>query len=64
MAAAKMGRPTDDPKSEAIHIRLAEDDMRRLSFCSAQTGLTRAAVIRQGIKLYYERVKKSLEQDE
>ena len=53
----KMGRPTDDPKEKTIHIRLTDTDLERLEYCAAETGLTRAAVIRQSVKRFYERLK-------
>lgn len=57
----KMGRPTDDPKGERIGIRLTKDDLERLEYCARETGLTRAAVIRQSVKKFYEALKKAEE---
>lgn len=57
----KMGRPTDDPKNKQIMIRLTETDLERLDYCARETGLTRAAVIRQSVKKFYERLKKAEE---
>lgn len=59
--APKMGRPTDDPKAAAIHIRLTEADLERLDYVARETGLTRAAVIRQSVKKVYEELKKDQE---
>lgn len=55
---APKGRPTNDPKTLNTRIRLSEEDVRRLEFCVERTGLTKAEVIRQGIKEVYERLKK------
>ncbi len=51
------GRPTDDPKTLSTRIRLSEDDVRRLEFCTQKTGMTKAEIIRKGIKEVYERLK-------
>ena len=52
------GRPTNDPKTLNTRIRLSEEDVRRLEYCSEKTGLTKAEIIRQGIKEVYEKLKK------
>ena len=54
----KTGRPTDDPKTLSTRIRLSEEDIKRLEYCSEKTGLTKAEIIRQGIKEVYEKLKK------
>lgn len=51
------GRPTNDPKNLSTRIRLSEEDVRRLEYCSEQTGLTKAEIIRQGIKEVYTKIK-------
>lgn len=61
--APKMGRPTDDPKDKQIMIRLTGDDLERLEYCAQETGLTRAAVIRQSVKKFYEKLKKDQENE-
>lgn len=53
---APKGRPTDDPKTLSTRIRLSEDDVQRLDFCTQQTGKTKADIIRQGIKEVYDRL--------
>lgn len=54
----KMGRPTDDPKTLSTRIRFSEADIKRLEYCAEKLGVTKAEVIRQGIKEVYEKVKK------
>jgi hypothetical protein len=54
----RTGRPTNDPKTLNTRIRLSEEDVERLSFCQKKTGLTKAEIIRQGIKEVYEKLKK------
>lgn len=54
----RTGRPTDDPKKLNTRIRLSEEDVKRLEYCAEKTGLTKAEIIRQGIKDVYEKLKK------
>ncbi len=53
----KMGRPTADPKTHETRIRMSDEDVRLLAICCEKTGMTKADVIRQGIREVYERVK-------
>lgn len=55
---SKKGRPTDEPKTLNTRIRLSEEDVKRLEYCSKETGLTKSEIIRQGIKEVYEKLKK------
>lgn len=54
----KMGRPTDDPKTLTVKFRISEVDKERLAYCSEKTGRSQAEIIRQGIKVVYEDLKK------
>lgn len=54
----KMGRPTDDPKTLNTRVRLSENDVRMLEYCSEKTGLTKSEIIRRGIELVYNKIKK------
>ena len=47
------GRPTDDPKSKTLKIRLSEDDISKLEYCCRVLGLTRAEVVRYGVNRMY-----------
>ena len=49
----KKGRPTSEPKTLNTRIRLSEEDVKRLEYCSEKTGLTKAEIIRKGIKEVY-----------
>ena len=51
------GRPTDDPKTLSTRVRLSEEDVQRLEFCTKMTGMTKAEVIRKGIKEVYDGLK-------
>ena len=54
----RTGRPTDNPKTLNTRIRLSEQDVERLEFCSKKTGKSKAEIIRIGIKKVYEELKK------
>ena len=54
----KLGRPTTDPKTHETRIRMSDEDVRILEECCRLTGMTKADVIRQGIREVYEKVKK------
>ena len=55
---SRMGRPTDDPKTLDIRVRLSENDMQRLEHCAKVTGKKRAEIIREGIRDTYDRLNK------
>lgn len=52
----RTGRPTTAPKTHDTRIRMSDEDVRMLDVCCEKTGLTKAAVIRKGIKELYERL--------
>ena len=55
MVLKKMGRPTQDPKTERKNIRLSQTDIEKLNFCIEKTGKSGNEIIRLGIeKLYKE----------
>ncbi len=53
----KMGRPTNDPKIHETRIRMSDEDLKLLEICCKKTGMTKAAVIRQGIREVYAKIK-------
>ena len=53
----KMGRPTDNPKSIKLQIRVDEKTMRDLDQCAEKMNSNRSEVVRTGIDL----VKSSLD---
>lgn len=55
---SKKGRPTDEPKTLNTRIRLSEEDVKILEYCSKETGFTKSEIIRKGIKEVYEKLKK------
>ncbi|MPN13944.1 hypothetical protein SDC9_161270 [bioreactor metagenome] len=54
----KMGRPTNDPKELSVRIRLSNDDERMLRYCSEKTNLTKAEIIRRGIREVFQQLQK------
>lgn len=54
----RTGRPTDDPKKHETRIRMSDEDVRILEICCKMTGMTKADVIRQGIREVYEKLRK------
>ncbi len=54
MAAKKMGRPTDSPKDINIKIRFDKATVDKLEICSEKMQITRAEVVRRGVKRMYD----------
>ncbi len=53
----KMGRPTNDPKSNRVSFRLSEEDIEKINFCTEKTGKSKTDIIRNGINEIYEKIK-------
>lgn len=53
-----MGRPTDEPKTFSIRIRLSQTDIKVLDYCSKALGKPKSEIIRLGIKEVYKKIKK------
>lgn len=58
MGQKKLGRPTDSPKDIILKIRLDKPASERLEECSAKMGISRAEVIRRGIKKMHDDLEK------
>ena len=55
----RTGRPTTDPRgTNRTGVRLTESDMEKLKYCVEETGKTKTEIIREGIDLVYQKVKK------
>lgn len=54
----RTGRPTDDPKTNNMRIRLSDGDIEKLDYCCKSTGMSKAEVIRKGIREVYSEIKK------
>lgn len=53
----RTGRPTTAPKTHETRIRMSDEDVKMLEVCCQKTGLTKAEIIRKGIREIYEKVK-------
>lgn len=53
----RTGRPTTDPKKHETRIRMSDEDAKLLQICCEKTGMSKADVIRQGIREVHEKVK-------
>ena len=58
MAAKKMGRPTDSPKDIDIKIRFDKETAEKLEKCSEKMEITRAEVVRRGVRKMYDDLEK------
>ncbi len=54
----KMGRPTDNPKRDPIHVRLDEECLELLAVYCAQEQVHRTEAIRRGIRKLRDDLKK------
>lgn len=52
----KMGRPTDNPKSNPIHVRLDNESLKILDKFCKQENIKRTEGIRQGIQLLASKI--------
>ena len=54
----RTGRPTEDPKVNQYRIRLTDEELEKLNYCSKTTGKTKADIIREGIDKVYNELNK------
>lgn len=54
----KMGRPTDNPKTNNYRIRMTDEELKKLEECCEITGFSKADIIRMGIDKVYQELKK------
>ncbi len=54
-----MGRPTDNPKTSTIKVRLSESDLYRLDYAADKIQVSKSDIIRQGIEKVYNELSKS-----
>ena len=57
MGQKKLGRPTDNPKDIILKIRLDQGSHDCLEECSKEMGISKAEVIRRGIKKMHDDLK-------
>ena len=53
----KPGKRTDDPKIFQTKIRMSEEDVLILNYCAEKTGMTKADIVREGIRKVYNELK-------
>lgn len=58
MPSRKIGRPTESPKDYTLRVRLDKETAAKLEVCCRHRGLTKSEVVRDGIAIQYERLKK------
>ena len=54
----KVGRPTDSPKTIKLQIRVSEETMSDIDYCASALETTRSEVVRKGIALVKDQIKK------
>lgn len=54
---AKMGRPTDNPRTIRITIRLAENENEILDYCVKKQNSNKTEILVNGLKKIYEELK-------
>lgn len=54
----RTGRPTDNPRSIRIGVRLTEDEKKMLDECEKELGLSKTKVILLGIEKVFKSIKK------
>lgn len=50
----KMGRPTENPKTRRLEIRLSDSEAKMLDDCAKKMGKSRTDVIMKGIAMVHE----------
>lgn len=58
IATTKMGRPTNDPKTNQVRIRMSDNELEKLNYCSEKSGKTKTEIIKLGINKVYHELKK------
>lgn len=58
MSAAKIGRPTDNPRDIQLRIRINKDEARLIEECSSYYGINKTAVVIKGLKELHKTIKK------
>lgn len=54
MSPKKMGRPTNNPKSNRESFRFSDEDIEKLEYCTKVTGKSKVDIIRIGIDKVYK----------
>lgn len=54
----RTGRPTSDPKTMRVGIRLSETETEKLNFCCEKLELSKTEVLKKGLEKVYNELKK------
>ena len=55
----RTGRPTDDPKTKRMELRISLLDSIKLEYCCETLNLSKSEVIREGINNVYQKALES-----
>ena len=59
MPTKKMGRPpSENPKNKTLRVRVDDETLKKLDDCSTKLSANRSDVVRQGIDMVSESLKK------
>lgn len=47
----KIGRPTDNPRNMRLSLRIAENEMKEIEYCTKKLSITKIEAILKGIAL-------------
>lgn len=51
--AKKKGRPTENPATNQLRIRLTDDELSKLNECCAILGKSKTEIVRRGIEIIH-----------
>lgn len=60
----KTERPTNEIKESTVKVRLSKSDIEKLQFCYSWTQDSKSEIIREGVNLIYDNLKKYIESKE
>jgi hypothetical protein len=56
MGEKKMGRPTANPRTKSMNLRLSENEMKDIELCAKKLGTQRVNAVVEGIRLLKEQL--------
>ena len=54
----RMGRPTENPKTHRLEIRLSDSEKDMLEECAKLTKKSKSDIVIEGVSMVYDKVKK------
>lgn len=54
----KMGRPTENPRTNQLRIRLSDNELQLLEKCCTEADMNKTEVVVKGIELVYSEITK------